>query len=49
MKPVVKGVIIGCSVLLVIGVVGVTAVIWLVSSKKDELMAQAKAAQTEGD
>ena len=49
MKPVVKGVIIGCSVLLVISVAAVTAVFWLVSSKKDKLMAQAQAIRSEGN
>lgn len=49
MKPVVKGVIIGCSVVLFISIIVVTALVWFVGSKKDELMAQGTAIRAEGN
>jgi hypothetical protein len=48
MKPVVKGLLIGCAALLVVGVVAIACVVWWVNANKDRLIAQGKTVQAEG-
>lgn len=40
MKPVVKGFVIGCSILLIIGVAAVVAIIWFMRSKSEDWVAK---------
>jgi len=49
MKPVVKGLLIGCSVLLVLAIVLVVAVGFFVKSKSSDLIARGKEMRTEGE
>src|SRR5712691_7156843 len=48
MKPVVKGLLIGCGVLIVLGIIGIVGVVWIVNANKDKLLAQGKAIEAEG-
>jgi hypothetical protein len=48
MKPVVKGLLIGCGVLVVIGTIGVGGLVWFLNANKDKLIAQGKAVESEG-
>lgn len=48
MKPVVKGVVIGCSVLLVLGAAAAVAIGWLLKSKSRDFVAKGKAMRSEG-
>ena len=48
MSPVAKGFLIGCSILLVLGVVAVVAVVWFAKTKGTELMTRAEQARDQG-
>jgi hypothetical protein len=48
MKPVVKGLLIGCGVLIAIGIIGVVGLVWFVNANKDKLIAQGKEVESEG-
>jgi hypothetical protein len=48
MKPVVKGLLIGCGVLVVLCIIGLVGVVWVVNANKDKLLAQGKAVEAEG-
>lgn len=49
MKPVVKGLLIGCAILAVLGVAAGAGVAWWIRANKDRLLAQGKSIQTEGE
>jgi len=48
MKPVVKGVLIGCSVLVVLGVAAIVAIGWFVKTRSGDLVAKGKVIHSEG-
>ena len=49
MKPVVKGILIGCAVLFVLGVIGIIGVVYVVNTNKDQLLAKAQVVASEGE
>ena len=49
MKPVVKGLLIGCAILAVLGVAAGAGIVWWISTNKDQLLARGKSLQTEGE
>ena len=48
MQPVAKGILIGCAVIVVLGVIAIACGVWWVNANKDRLLAQGKTAETEG-
>jgi hypothetical protein len=48
MKPLAKGLLIGCGTIVLLGLISVGAIVWYFHTHGDELMAQGKAVMEEG-
>ena len=48
MKPLAKGLLIGCGTIVLLGVVTIGAIVWYFRTHGDELMAQGRAVEEEG-